>query len=208
MVAPSSPRELHRQPARLPREQRREHFLDVAAELIAETGLDSVTMEAVAARAGVSKGLGYAYFENSADLLVALFDREMAALDRQVVAALAEAGTFEGKLRATLVTWFALVAERGPLLAALFVPKVDGALASRRHARNREVERFWADMAVREYGLDQSLAEAAASILLAGTNGALAQWGERRASRTELIDLFVTMTTGALDALRTAAQRG
>lgn len=208
MAAPSSPGELNRQPARLPRKQRTEHFLDVAAELIAQTGLDSVTMEAVAARAGVSKGLGYAYFENSADLLVALFDREMAALDRQVVAALAEVGTFEDKLRATLVTWFKLVAERGPLMAALFVPKVDGALASRRHARNREVEWFWADMAVREYGLDQALAETAASILLAGTNGALAQWAERRATPQELIDIFVTMTIGALDALRTASQRG
>ena len=177
----------------------------MAAALVADAGIDAFTMESLAERAGVSKGLGYAYFDNAGDLLLALFDREVAALDRHVAEAIAAATGFEARLRVTLACWFDLVAERGPLLAALFVPEGDGVLAQRRHARDRDVERYWAAMAVEEYGLDPDRSRAAASVLLAGTNGVLAQWRQRRTSRDELIDLFVTMTIGALSALRTAA---
>jgi len=57
-----APTEATPRPARLPRNERREQLLDVAAGLILEKGTEAVTMEGVAAAAGVSKGLGYAYF--------------------------------------------------------------------------------------------------------------------------------------------------
>src|SRR6266403_6308199 len=63
---------------RLPAEQRREHLLDVGAAIILDSGFETLTMESVAERAGVSKGLGYAYFENAEELALALYDREMA----------------------------------------------------------------------------------------------------------------------------------
>ena len=52
--------------ARLTAAQRKQQFLDVAAQLVVEQGADTVTMEAVAARAGVSKALSYRYFSNGA----------------------------------------------------------------------------------------------------------------------------------------------
>lgn len=201
MPAATPPQEARRRPARLPREQRRSQLLDVAGDLIAERGLASVTMEAVAARAGVSKGLGYAYFDNSADLLVALFDREMAALDARVTDALVGAVTFEEKLRAMLLAWFDVIADRGALMAALYVPDAAGKLATRRRSRSRDVQRFLALLAVEELHLDEARSETAAAILLAGTNGALEQWIGRRASRYELVDMFVTMAVGAISAL-------
>ena len=83
--------------ARLSRDERRAHFLDMAAEIITEHGADSVTMEGVAARAGVSKALGYRYFTNRDDLLMALFDREMAILDHRISTAVANSSQVRQK---------------------------------------------------------------------------------------------------------------
>src|SRR5256885_15992285 len=92
-------------PSRLPGEQRREHFVDVAADLVAEQGVDAVTMEAVAAAAGVSKGLGYAYFTNRGDLLLAVLDREMRLLETRVRNALRAGDTFEDRIRGAVHAW-------------------------------------------------------------------------------------------------------
>src|SRR5205823_7973892 len=85
------PRRVAPRPARLPAEERREHFLDVTAELIINDGIDAVTMEGVAAAAGVSKGLGYAYFANRNELLLALLERELQKLDRRALAGIRDA---------------------------------------------------------------------------------------------------------------------
>ena len=101
-----APTEATPRPARLPRSQRREQLLDVAAGLILEKGTEAVTMEGVAAAAGVSKGLGYAYFANSSTLLRALLEREVRKLQSSIMEALGRETTFEGKLRATVRAWF------------------------------------------------------------------------------------------------------
>ena len=192
------------QPARLPREQRREHLLDVTAELIAEIGIDGITMEGVAARAGVSKGLGYAYFDNRGDLVAALFARELGELDRRVGEAVAAEPTFEGKVRATLEVWFDTVAERGPLIATLLQPTLDGPVERRRRGRLRSVRDFWAGLAEHDLGIPHRQATVAAAILLTGSTGALELWIAGEAPRQEVVDTFVTMSVAALVALAPA----
>jgi hypothetical protein len=86
-------------------------------------------------------------------------------------------------------------------MAALYGPDAAGELATRRRRRSREVQRFLAQLAVEELHLDEVRSETAAAILLAGTNGALEQWIGRRASRYDLVDVFVTMAVGAIRAL-------
>jgi AcrR family transcriptional regulator len=49
---------------RLTRDSRHDALLDEAARLLAEGGFSAVTMEAVAARAGVSRPLVYKHFDN------------------------------------------------------------------------------------------------------------------------------------------------
>jgi len=61
----------------------------VAAQLIIDDGVDSVTMESVAAAAGVSKGLGYAYFDDRGDLLMAVLNRETHLMERRIGRAVA-----------------------------------------------------------------------------------------------------------------------
>ena len=61
---------------RLTRAQRRDHLLDAAAELVGLKGVGAVTMEGVAARAGVSKALPYTHFDDATDLLMIDFDAD------------------------------------------------------------------------------------------------------------------------------------
>jgi AcrR family transcriptional regulator len=187
---------------RLPRPVRREQLLDVAAALIAECGLDAVTMEGVAARAGVSKGLGYAYFANRDELVVALFDREIAILDRRVASAVEEATTFEDRLRAVVHASFDVVRERGVVLGALTQSALPpGPLLQRRRARQRGVEAFFAALVTDEFGLVGKPAEAAVAILLAGYGGALQLWIDGRMSRRDIAEVHVRLAVGGLRGL-------
>src|SRR2546423_13055124 len=118
-VTAPPPRRVAPRPARLPAEERREHFLDVAADLIVREGIDAVTMEGVAAAAGVSKGLGYAYFSNRNELLLTLLERELKELDRRVLVGVHAADSLEGRIRGALAAWFETVRQRGRLLGTL-----------------------------------------------------------------------------------------
>jgi len=72
----SSTRAKRRYAPRMPPEERREQLLDAALGLIAEKGYESVSMEAIARRAGVTKPVVYDLFGTLADLLDALLERE------------------------------------------------------------------------------------------------------------------------------------
>jgi AcrR family transcriptional regulator len=61
---------------RMPPEERREQLLDAALFLIAEKRYESVSMEAIARRAGVTKPVVYDLFGKLGDLLEALLKRE------------------------------------------------------------------------------------------------------------------------------------
>src|SRR5215831_10336364 len=89
-----------RKRTRLSAADRREQLLDAAAELVRGSGFLALSMESVAQHAGVSKGLGYAYFENADALALALYDREVGALYRRVEAAVSAASGFEARVRA------------------------------------------------------------------------------------------------------------
>lgn len=201
----SSSASARRSPTRLTRPARREHFLDVTAELVLEGGFDAVTMEGVAARAGVSKGLGYAYFSNRSELVRALFDREMGALDRRVAAELADTHTLEDKMRATLRAWFDVLAERGHLIGVLLQGKLgDGGLEEVRQARRATIQAYWARVVQAELGLPPKTALAGAAMVLAATQGALDLWLTRRSSRRELEAAFVTLSMAGLRGLAEA----
>jgi AcrR family transcriptional regulator len=61
---------------RMPPEERRDQLLDATLSLIAEKGYESVSMEGIARRAGVTKPVVYDLFGSLADLLEALLERE------------------------------------------------------------------------------------------------------------------------------------
>ncbi|HTN80430.1 MAG TPA: TetR/AcrR family transcriptional regulator [Acidimicrobiales bacterium] len=188
--------------ARLTAAQRKQQFLDVAAQIVVEQGADTVTMEAVAARAGVSKALSYRYFSNAGALLLELFEREVVDLDRQIRAAVETADSFEDKVRATFQGWGTEMSDRGRLLGRLWQVSVSaGPLLEARRRRDREVYEFWGRMIEEEYELPTPVAQTAAAILVQGTAGLLASLFSGRGEQDELIDIYVCMTLGALDRL-------
>ncbi|MCS7483917.1 TetR/AcrR family transcriptional regulator [Umezawaea endophytica] len=73
--------------ARLPPSERRDQLLDGALGLIAD-GFGSVTMEAVARSAGVTKPVLYEQFANRGEVIAALLAREASRATEQVLAAL------------------------------------------------------------------------------------------------------------------------
>jgi AcrR family transcriptional regulator len=70
----------------MPPDERREQLLDATLSLIAEKGYESVSMEGIARRAGVTKPVVYDLFGTLADLLEALLERE----EERALAQLAE----------------------------------------------------------------------------------------------------------------------
>jgi AcrR family transcriptional regulator len=188
--------------ARLTRDERRAHFLDMAAEIITEQGADSVTMEGVAARAGVSKALGYRYFTNRDDLLMALFDREMAILDHRISHAVTTADNFEDGLRAIVCAWLDLIVERGRLLGSLQQSKlIEGPVEQRRMDRQAGIDKFFAHLITSEYDIERDDAMLVAATLVSGSEGAMRIWVNQGWSTTKIAERYVRLCLGAIQAL-------
>ena len=102
----------------LPAGDRRETLLDTATEIVAAGDLDALSMETVAQRAGVSRPLVYKHFANKGELLAAVYRREAAAFDAEIVAAVEEAKSLEDMLRAMLRAIFRGAGSRGEASAA------------------------------------------------------------------------------------------
>lgn len=201
-VAPAAPLRTPTKATRLTRDQRRSHFLDTAAAMISEHGAESVTMEGVAARAGVSKALGYRYFANRDDLLVDVFDREMEVLDQRIAVAVATEDHLEGRLHAIVHVWLDLIIERGALLGSLQRSKlIEGPVEARRLARQADAEEQLAQLILDDHPMPHDDALLVAAVLLSGADGALRLWIERRWSRRYLSEHLVHIALGAIEAL-------
>lgn len=193
---------IDRRGARLSAPERRDHFLDVAGALVLEQGVDSVTMEGVAAAAGVSKGLGYAYFANRDELLRVLLERELAELDRRLLAALDDDEDFEGKLRASVRAWFRTIRERGELLGPLLAASErQGGFRRSREDWYRRREELWGELAVEALGAPKREAVAAAAVFLAGMRGVLDRWLLAGDGQRLLEDTYVRVVMGGFRAL-------
>ncbi|MGH8530536.1 MAG: TetR/AcrR family transcriptional regulator [Nevskiales bacterium] len=192
--------------SRLTGAERRERFLDVAADLIVVSGIESVTMERVAERSGVSKALGYGYFENSDRLLAAVFEREVAGLDRRVLARIVGVNDAEERMRAIMDETFEVVSARGPLLGRLLQHRGHGgALEAARRKRQQFVEKFFAQMMEQDVGVPARQAAVASAIWQAAVTGVLELALARSAPRREIVEVFARMVVGGTRALRDKA---
>lgn len=72
-------------PERADAVRNREHLLDVAREMIAEDGVDKLTMDGLAARAGLGKGTVFRRFKTRAGIFAALIADAENALQREVL---------------------------------------------------------------------------------------------------------------------------
>jgi len=105
---------------RLPRAERERLILDVAHARFAAHGFAAVTMDDLAADAGVTKPLLYAYFGNKERLYLACMQRAGEAMFATVGAAVSQADSPADALRRGLRAFFAFVDEDRDAWRVLF----------------------------------------------------------------------------------------
>ncbi len=105
---------------RLPRAEREQQVLDIAHARFAAHGYGAVTMEDVAAAAGVTKPLLYAYFGNKERLYLACMERAGDAMFATVGEAVSRADSPADALRRGLHAFFAFVDEDRDAWRVLF----------------------------------------------------------------------------------------
>lgn len=189
---------------RLRGEDRRTALIDAAAAIVTESGVDDVTMDSVAARARVSRPLVYKHFANRHDLLAALYRREAAELDAAIVASVEQAEGFENKIRAMIRAVLEAVTTHGPLFTPLVRAGMrDSTFRAEQRRRDRRTVRFFARMAMAEYGIGEPEATAATAVLLTGIESLRAQSRTRPApERLQFLeDLYVDLVLGGLERI-------
>lgn len=174
--------------ARLSKEARREHLLDVAADMLVERGAAALTMEGLAERAGVSKALPYAHFDNAADVVNALYAREVAHIGASMTTAVSAAPDGEAQVRAAIHAYFDIVGQRGRVLSML---TAIGATAP--GGDPRLGHRFVAEILEQSLGLNGKRGLALATIIFAATHGAIESWAHRDLGRAQLEEMVVRM---------------
>jgi AcrR family transcriptional regulator len=186
--------------ARLPANERREQLLDQAAEAILEGGRAALTMEGLARRAGVSKGLGYAYFANADELARALYLREVSRVYERVEAAMRGPERFELRLERATAAYFDVIAERGTLFTHLQAALETRAPDRAFRRRVGEFVEFWAREMAASYALPMARARAAAAGALSFSDTTARLWANGRIGRAEAIELCVRFISGGLRA--------
>ena len=192
------------EPVRLARADRRDALIDAATELVASGDFETLSVEGVAERAGVSRPLVYKHFANRDELLAAVYARESYLLTRELSAAVNAPDRLEDKFRALIRGTLQAQANRGATLAALRAVGVrDESLRVTQRDRDRTTVRYFASLAVHDFGLDERQARMAVSILLTAMQSVLAQW--RRHPTPEhavtLEDMYAALVMGGLKEL-------
>lgn len=202
-----SPRTRPAAPRRLSREARRQQLLDTAAELLRQDGAGALTMEGIGQAAGVSKTLGYAYFDNVEHVVVALRERELGDLYARVQEAAAVATTFDARVAAAFHAYFDIVTERGLLLGEL-----EQAVQTRRLAPSADdgtdvFLRWLAGLIDDEFGVGRRRATWHAAITAGLANAHAAIWKPSRYGRDHIEAMAIAYALGGLRAA-IASDRG
>ncbi|MGH9211897.1 MAG: TetR/AcrR family transcriptional regulator [Acidimicrobiales bacterium] len=195
---------------RLRGQDRRAALVHAATHLLTDGGIDAISMDTVAVRAGVSRPLVYKHFANRDELLAEVYRRQAAELDATIAAAVEHASGFEAKLRALLRAAMSAETTHGPIFGPLRRAGAhDSAFRREQHNRDRRTVRFFARLAMTEFDLDRPSATAATSMLLTGIESIRAQWRSRPTAerRQFLEDLYINLVMGGLTSLRPRGDR-
>lgn len=182
---------------RLSRADRRRQLLDVAGDLVAADGVAALTLDRLAAAAGVAAGLPYAYFPSIDELLIELFDEVVGAIDDDIDALVARRPPFADLVRESLGIWLGALRRRRPLLLALLDGRSNPALAAHLDGRDRRARRTWLRVATDDLGLPPVHADVLAAVLTDSAPAVLALATSRRRNGDEVIGTFVRLVEAA-----------
>jgi AcrR family transcriptional regulator len=184
---------------------RRDALLDAAVALVRANGVQVVSMDAVAERAGVSRPLVYKHFANRDELLAAAYRREASKLHRDLASEVAAAGSVEEMYRALLRGSIRATVERGQIFTTL---RAAGGwnrdIRREQRSRDRTTVRAFAAVAASQYGLERRRSTSVTAVLLGALDAVLAQWrfDQTEANREILEETYLAMVVGAYSAER------
>lgn len=104
---------------RLPAAARRHSIINAAWEILAEDGLNGLSIDAIVGRVGVSRPIFYRHFSDRTDLLTALYDDYAANMAERTEAVLRSATTLDDVLVGTVHAYLDCFEERGPAVRTL-----------------------------------------------------------------------------------------
>lgn len=194
---------------RLPRAEREQQVLDIAHRQFAERGYGAVTMDDVAAEAGVTKPLLYAYFGNKERLYLACMARAGDALLATVGDAVARATSPADALRRGLTAFFAFVDSDRDAWRVLFdetLPaggEIAQAVADYRERLLALVARANVERLPAGRRADHATEIEAISVALLGAAEALARWWLRTGAMpaADAADLLIATAEPGLEAM-------
>lgn len=182
---------------RLRPEVRRELLLDAAVEVLLERGVGGVTMEGVAARAGVNKALPYRHFANADEVLAQLYIRYVRLLGQRVYAAVITGESADDRMRRAISAYFDTVREHGVVLSLLQAPdtRIPDAAEPELDAAG-----FLETLLVEHFGVPRRATPGVAAVLLAALGGAAAAWLREGLPRRRAELLAFAAAKGLVDA--------
>lgn len=141
VISNDRPAGKRRVPQQLRSIERVERILDAAADLVVAEGIEAVTTRAAAERAGVPVASLYQYFADRDEILLALVERDVAEMDAQVAADLAELATLSvATLVETTMRAFVKVYHRRPAFVVIWLRgRTNPAISGFCRAHNRRI---------------------------------------------------------------------
>lgn len=184
---------------RMSKEARREQLLDAASTLLVTKGLSGLTMEGLAAQAGVSKALPYSHFENAEAAAVALYQREMEVLGTSVLRAMnGDRSDRSAALRAAIHAFFDYVEANGELLSV--VAGSGSPVPEWANAGEPLGENFVADLLSSRLGVEPGRAREVSGMFLGALNGAVASVAQGAMSLRRAKEVTVQFVEAGLAA--------
>lgn len=189
--------------SRLRGADRHQSFLDAARAIALEGGLNAVTMESVAQRAGVTKALGYRFFENREALLQALYDHDALMFRSTIRKVVDPSASFEDQLREALRAIMQISTERRSVIIASMYN--DPSVRERVRAEDAVSTEWLTRQIVKGYGADKAAARRMSRVLL-GLIPAMVRGVEAGdGSADEMVETAVRAFVAAVKTLAPAA---
>ncbi len=193
----------------MPRSVREELILRVAGQVFAEGGYDRASMDRIAALAGVSKPMLYAYFGSKEGLYLAYIERTGGELVQRLINADRSDGTHPppARLRAVINEFLAFVAEHSDGWTVLFRelnarrPLAEQVSQLRSQVVD-EVRRMLESAGDGSWsGLTQPASEGVAEAIV-GAGEALANWWLKKpeVAREDIADWYVGLAKAAISS--------